>query len=88
MAAIQVDVGMQNFMIQEGGNKPWFDLVVKGDFPQQTDGYYDVPMGPGIGINMDEDVLAANPPIESHPPEGYIIASRELWGSNQQTFWG
>jgi len=47
-----------------------------------------VPMGPGIGINMDEDVLAANPPIESHPPEGYIIASRELWGSNQQTFWG
>ena len=88
MAAIQVDVGMQNFMIQEGGNKPWFDLVVKGDFPRQTDGYYDVPMGPGIGINMDEDVLAANPPIESHPPEGYIIASRELWGSNQQTFWG
>lgn len=88
MAAIQVDVGMQNFMIQEGGNKPWFDLVVEGDFPQQTDGYYDVPMGPGIGINMDEDVLAANPPIELHPPEGYIKQSRELWGSNQETFWG
>lgn len=88
MAAIQVDVGMQNFMIQEGGNKPWFDLVVEGDFPQQTDGYYGVPMGPGIGINMDEDVLAANPPIELHPPEGYIKQSRELWGSNQETFWG
>ncbi|MQF70361.1 galactonate dehydratase [SAR202 cluster bacterium AD-812-D07_MRT_10900m] len=88
MAAIQVDVGMQNFMIQEGGNKPWFDLVVEGDFPQQTDGYYDVPMGPGNGINMDEDVLTANPPIELHPPEGYIKQSRELWGSNQETFWG
>ncbi|MEE8046955.1 MAG: galactonate dehydratase [Dehalococcoidia bacterium] len=88
MAAIQVDVGMQNFMIQEGGNKPWFDLVVEGDFPQQTDGYYDVPMGPGIGINLDEDVLNANPPIELHPPEGYIKQSRKLWGSNQETFWG
>ncbi len=88
MAAIQVDVGMQNFQIQEGGNKPWFDIVVEGSFPQQEDGYYRTPTGPGIGITMDEDVLAANPPIELHPPEGYIKQSRELWGSNQETFWG
>jgi len=88
MAAIQVDVGMQNFMIQEGGNKPWFDLVVEGDFPQQENGYYSVPTAPGIGINMDEGVLSANPPIELHPPEGYIKQSRELWGSNQETYWG
>jgi galactonate dehydratase len=88
MAAIQVDVGMPNFMIQEGGNKAWFDLVVEGEFPHQTDGYYDVPMGPGIGINLDEDVLRENPPLETHPPEGYIKQGRELWGSKQETFWG
>jgi len=37
---------------------------------------------------MDEDVLAANPSIETHPPEGYMKQSRELWGSKQETFWG
>ncbi len=85
---MQVDTGMPNFMIQEGGHGPWFDQVVVGEFPKQIDGYFDVPTAPGIGIEMDEDTLLANPPIHTDPPEGYIRAARGLWGSKQETFWG
>ena len=88
MAALQVDTGMPNFMIQEGGHGVWFDQVVIGEFPKQTDGYFDVPTAPGIGIEMDEDALLANPPIHVDPPEGYIRAARGMWGSKQETFWG
>jgi L-alanine-DL-glutamate epimerase-like enolase superfamily enzyme len=87
MAAIQVDVGMPNFMIQEGGHGPWFDQVVAGEFPKQRDGYFDVPTGPGIGIELIEEVLLENPPIPTQAPEGYSRNSRELWGSKQETYW-
>ena len=32
-----------------------------GDFPEQVNGYFGVPPGPGLGVAMDEDWLAANP---------------------------
>jgi galactonate dehydratase len=88
MAALQVDACTANFMIQEGGHAPWFKDVVIGDFPKQRDGYFDVPVGPGIGIAMDEEALLANPPVAQSPPEGYIQQARQLWGSKQETYWG
>jgi galactonate dehydratase len=87
MAALQLDACTPNFMIQEGGHHPWFDEVVVGEFPKQVDGYFDVPTGPGIGLDMDEAALRANPPVEIHPPEGYVKAARSAWGSKQQTMW-
>ena len=85
MAAIQVDVCTTNFMIQEGGHAPWFDEVVVGDFPRQKDGYFDIPTAPGIGIEMNEEVLRANPPVERRGAEGY---SRQApWRSKQDTEW-
>jgi len=87
MAALQLDACTPNFMIQEGGHHPWFDQIVVGEFPKQVDGYFDLPTGPGIGLDMDEDALRANPPVEIHPPEGYVKAGRSAWGSKQQTMW-
>ena len=88
MAAIQVDVGMPNFMIQEGGHAPWFDQVVMGEFPKQQGGYFDVPTAPGIGVELDENILIENPPHDIDPTEGYMKGARELFGSKQETYWG
>ena len=47
------------------------DAVV-GDFPQQEDGFLPLPQGPGLGISIDEDWVAANPwddsAIWTYPP--------------------
>ena len=32
-----------------------------GDFPVQKDGYFPLPPGPGLGVAMNEEWLAANP---------------------------
>jgi galactonate dehydratase len=88
MAALQIDACTPNFMIQEGGHAPWFDQVVVGEFPSQVDGYFSLPTGPGIGLDMDEKVLIANPPVEQITPEAYIRNSRADHGSMQETMWG
>ena len=65
----------------------WFDEVVVGEFPKQVDGYFDIPTGPGIGIEMNEEALLAHPPVETSPPEGYVKHARQLFGSKQETYW-
>lgn len=87
MAALQVDACTANFMIQEGGHATWFDDVVVGEFPRQRDGHFELPKGPGIGIEMNEKALLANPPVAQNPPEGYIQEARSKWGSKQETYW-
>ena len=61
--------------------------VVIGEFPKQRDGYFDLPTGPGVGLDMDEAALRANPPIAQNPPEGYVKAGLSMWGSKQETTW-
>ena len=85
MAALQVDVCTPNFMIQEGGHASWFDQVVVGEFPRQKEGYFEVPTAPGIGVEMDEEVLRANPPVERRMAEGYL--RQAPWPSKQETQW-
>ena len=85
MAALQVDVCTPNFMIQEGGHAHWFDQVVAGEFPRQKAGYFDVPTAPGIGVEMDEEALRANPPVERRTPEGYLRGAP--WPSKQENHW-
>ncbi len=86
MAVLQVDACTPNFMLQEGGHANWFDQVV-GEFPKQRDGYFDLPTGPGVGLNMDEAALRAIPPVAQIPPEGYVGAARGNRGWKQQTTW-
>ena len=55
------DACTPNFVIQEGGIREWYQDATVGDFPLQTDGYFDVPPGPGLGVAMSEEWLAAHP---------------------------
>ena len=61
IAALHLDASTPNFLIQEGGIHPWVQDSTVGDFPEQVNGYFGVPPGPGLGVAMDEDWLAANP---------------------------
>ena len=61
LAALQLDASTPNFMIHEGGMKPWFQDAFIGDFPIQQDGYLPIPTAPGLGGSMNEEWLAAHP---------------------------
>ena len=61
IASLHLDACVPNFMIQEGGIHPWFQAVCFGNFPKQKDGFLPLPEGPGLGIEIDEDWVKANP---------------------------
>ncbi len=81
IASLHVDACTPNFMIQEGGIHPWFQDATIGDFPQQKDGYLPVPTGPGLGVAMNEEWLAANPwRTDAAPwraPDGTVASLQE-----------
>jgi galactonate dehydratase len=54
-ACLQLDAATPNFMIQEQGNLGVGYL--KQPFVVR-DGYVDLPQGPGLGIELDEDAIA------------------------------
>jgi len=59
-AAVQLDACMTNFLIQE-----WFPYFSEEHYalvsdplePKAVDGYYDIPPTPGLGIELNEDVV-------------------------------
>ena len=61
MAALHLDACTPNFLIQEGGSADWYDDILTGHFPTQSDGYFDLPKGPGLGIAIDEDKIRSMP---------------------------
>jgi galactonate dehydratase len=85
MAAIHVDACTPNFLIQEGGHGGWYDAVLKEPFPAQTDGYFDVPTAPGLGVELDEEALRRYPAGSIDTPSGY--RSRYTFPSRQQSHW-
>ena len=48
-------------MLEYVPSQPYRDQVVKEPW-QIKDGYLHVPERPGLGVDLDEDVIAANPP--------------------------
>ena len=64
MASLHLDACVPNFLIQEGGIRQWFPDATIGDFPVQTDGYFGLPPGPGLGVAMNEEWLAKNPWVD------------------------
>ncbi len=83
IASLQLDTCTPNFLIQEGGLHPWYQDATVGNFPQQKDGYLPLPEGPGIGIAIDEEWVAANPWRD----DGVWAPIRGTIPSRQQTFW-
>ncbi len=62
-AAIQVDVCTPNFLIQEGpGDWTGFYAEVIKDPIKWEKGYLIPPTKPGLGVELDEEVIAKNPP--------------------------
>ena len=85
MAALHVDATCPNFLIQEGGHAAWYSHVVKGDFPFHYDGYFALPEGVGLGIELDESAMRQHPPGDDSHPEGYLQAAH--FPSRQQNTW-
>lgn len=64
-AALHIDAATPNFLIQEGieGWDGFHRELVEGA-PTFEDGYFTPPSEPGLGVTLDEDVAAQNPPNE------------------------
>lgn len=74
-----------NFMIHEGGMKPWFQDAFIGDFAIQKDGYLPVPTAPGLGGEMNEEWIRAHPPQSD--AQSWASPSGQL-PSKQLNEWG
>jgi galactonate dehydratase len=69
-AALHVDASTPNFMIQESFGDfdvPWRSQLVRGWNPVR-DGRLVVPEAPGLGLELDEAVIAAHPYIQNPFP--------------------
>ena len=84
VASAQVDASIPNFFIQESGN-----FAIEGllkDPVRIVDGHYNLPTGPGLGVEPDEDFIAAHPPRPVEPDRWreqsmgrpYTFAGREV----------
>ncbi len=62
-ACLHFDTSTPNFMVQEAFGEfdvPWRDALVRGWNPVKN-GEIHVPEGPGLGIDLDEEVIAQHP---------------------------
>lgn len=60
-ASLHVSAAMPNFMILETArDMPWHDKVQLKPLTI-TNGYFDIPTEPGLGIDLDESVIASRP---------------------------
>ncbi|MDE0978304.1 MAG: mandelate racemase/muconate lactonizing enzyme family protein [Arenicellales bacterium] len=84
MAGLQLDTCTPNFVIQEGGWRDWYQDATIGDFPTQTDGYFGVPTGSGLGVAMNEEWLAANPWDDNGRPWAHRLGNNP---SRQDVDW-
>jgi galactonate dehydratase len=61
-ASIHLAAATPNFlMLEHCRRNPWFNGVQRGEPLQLHDGHFELPQGPGLGIELDEDVIARHP---------------------------
>jgi len=62
VAALHFAISTPNHVIQEEmvGAVPWYSEVVQGPI-RMVDGYWQLPEGPGLGVEVDEDICAKHP---------------------------
>jgi len=62
IAAVQMGAAVPNFLAVEyhAMDVDWWSSIVKGDAAKIEGGYLPVPEGPGLGIELDEDVVKAH----------------------------
>jgi galactonate dehydratase len=67
-AALHLAACTTNFKIQEYFNDfadPWVKDTAPG-LPEVVDGYFELPKGPGLGVELDEEVIEAHPKQDVH----------------------
>jgi galactonate dehydratase len=67
-AALHLAACTTNFKIQEYFNDfadPWVRDTAPG-LPEVVNGYFALPQGPGLGVELDEEVIAAHPKKNVH----------------------
>jgi galactonate dehydratase len=67
-AALHLAACTTNFRIQEYFNDfadPWVRETAEG-LPGVVDGYFALPQGPGLGVELNEEVIAAHPKRDVH----------------------
>ena len=72
VASLHLDVAMPNFLIQEYHAEfyePHYFNVFDG-LPRQKDGYVDLPIGPGLGLTLNEELADAHPYVPIHVDVG------------------
>lgn len=67
-AALHLAACTSNFRIQEYFNDfadPWVKETARG-LPEVIDGYFSLPQGPGLGLELDLEVIEAHPKQDTH----------------------
>ena len=52
-------------MVEYIGGSPYVDLITKGGFTLDHEGYLEIPNRPGLGIDLDENALKRYTPDPS-----------------------
>lgn len=82
MASVHCAAATENFLVLENHSvdNPWWDDIVTGlENPIIQDGYINVPESPGLGIELNPEVIKAH----LHPSEtGYFLPTTE-WDGEQ-----
>jgi len=64
-ACLHLCAAIPNFLILEyvWTNEPWRTQVQLGDPIRNENGYLPLPTTPGLGVDLDEDLIASRPPV-------------------------
>ena len=75
MAEMHLDASIVNFEIQEYHAEFYSEhyFAVCPGFVRQQDGYAVLPDTPGLGLELDEDEIAAHPPLEKVTARGGMV---------------
>jgi galactonate dehydratase len=85
MASLHVAACTPNFKIQETFDdmvEPWVRDAIIGR-PEVIDGHFALPDKPGLGVDLDEAVISAHPPME-----GFMDFWKEGWEKRDSYFSG
>jgi galactonate dehydratase len=69
-AGLHLCAAIPNFLILEyvRTNEPWRSQVQKGEPQRQINGSLELPTAPGLGIDLDEEILLSRPYAPAPPP--------------------
>jgi galactonate dehydratase len=70
VASLHLDAVIPNFLIQEviTEPEPWNDVIVGNPPELDEDGFFNVPMQPGLGVELDLDAARQFPVVPHRPP--------------------